>query len=160
MPIRSKLNRRPLPRIIPWSRASERLDSLDPALARVAPRAASPNIQESLAFRIEVKKSKYSSALRWIQGAAAANEFVVRHAAVCQRHSSPCLDAYPRGERQTRSEHHCIQEIVFKTQVTRDRPIVKRAWQRRDEVDMAIGPSLQKATAWNLDHNLHLGRFR
>jgi hypothetical protein len=57
MPIRSKLNRRPLPRIIPWSRASERLDGPDPALARVLSRAASPDIQKSLALRIEMKKS-------------------------------------------------------------------------------------------------------
>jgi len=64
MPIRSKLNRRPLPRIIPWTRASERLNSPDPALARVLSRAASPDIQKSLALRIEMKKSQYFPPLR------------------------------------------------------------------------------------------------
>ena len=51
-----KLNRWSLPRIIARSGAGERINGANPALACIAPRATSPNVQESLAFRIEAKK--------------------------------------------------------------------------------------------------------
>src|SRR5882724_2805821 len=156
---RSELDRRPLPAAVSRPGASDRLRGPAPALAGVAPRAAPPDVQQSLALRVEVEKPEHVAALQRARRVLAADELVVRHAAVGQSHGSPCLDPYPRAQRQARSEHQRVQQVAFESQVNRHGAVVERAGQRRDEVDMPGGPALEKAAPRNLDHHLDLRRF-
>jgi hypothetical protein len=156
----SELDRWPPPRFVARAGASERLSGPAPALAGVAPRAAAPNIQHSLALGIEVEKSQHSSALRWIKRMVAAYEFVIGHATICQNHSSPRLDSNPSAERQARSEHHGVQQIAFKSQEFRHGTVVERARQGRDEIHVTGGSAFEKTTARDLDHYFHLRRLR
>src|ERR1700693_5966827 len=111
--MRSELDRWPLPRFVSRAGASQRLIGAAPALARVAPGAASPEIQQTLALRIEVEKSQHASTLRRVHGLVTADEFVVPHAAVSQHDSTPRLDPDPGSKRQLRPEHHCIEKIAL-----------------------------------------------
>src|SRR6266511_1648300 len=90
--LRSEFNPWSVPRIVSRFGTRERLGSLTPALACVAPGAAPPRIQQSLTLCIEVKKSQDPAPLRRVHGVIAADEFVVGHAAVCQANGSPRLD--------------------------------------------------------------------
>jgi hypothetical protein len=155
----SELNRRPLPRIVARPGASERLNSLAPAVTSIAPWAAPPNIQQPLAHRIEAEKSQYLSPLRRSQRMVATDEFVVRHAAVCQNHGSPRLEPYPGAERQARPEHQRIQQITFKSQVFRHGTVVEWARQGRDEIHLAGGPAFEKTASRDLDDYLYLWRI-
>ena len=145
-----------MPRIVSRLGPRERLGSVTPALACVAPRAAPPSIQQSLAPCIEMKKSQDPSALRGFHRAIAADEFVVGHATVCQDNSTPRPDAYLGAERKARSKHQCVEQIAFTSQVARHRAVIERAGQGRDEVHVAGGPAFEKAASRNLDHYVYL----
>ena len=157
--LRSELDRWPMPRIVSWPGARERMACLAPSFARVASRPAAPKIQQPLAFRVEVKKAEHLAARRLIERPLAADEFVVRHAAVGQDYGSPRLDPLSRAERKARSEHHRVQQIAFLSQIARHRAVVERAWQRRDEVEVTGGSAFQKAATRNLDDHVDLGRL-
>jgi hypothetical protein len=156
---RSELHPWALPGIVSRLGASERLSRPAPALTCVAPRAASPNIQKPLALRIEVEKPQHLSALRRVQRVVAADQFVVRHAAVCHSYSSPRFDLFPSAERQAWPENQRIEQVAFKSQVIRHGAVVVRARQGRDEIDVAGGPAFQKTASRNLDHHFYLWRL-
>jgi len=149
-----------MPRIVPRPGASDCLAGLAPSFARVASRTAAPDIQQALALRVEVEKAEDLAARRWVRRAVAADEFVVRHAAVGQCHGSPRLESCPRAPRQARSEHQRVQQVAFKPQMTRHRAVVERARQGRDEVDVTGGSAFQKAAARNFYYHLDLWRLR
>jgi hypothetical protein len=129
-----------------------------PSVASVAPRTSTPDVQQPLALRVEVEKSKNVAARRCVQRPIAADELVVHHAAVSQRHGSPRLDPCPRAERKARSEHQRIEQIAFESHMTRHGAIVVRTRQWRDEVDVTGGSAFQKAAAWNFDDYIDLRR--
>jgi hypothetical protein len=157
---RSELNRWPMPRIVSRPGARQCVTGLAPSFARVASGAAAPQIQQPLALRVEVKEAKHLAARRWIQRALAADEFVVRHAAVGQDYGSPRLDLFSRAKRKARSEHHGVQQIAFLSQMAWHGAVVERARQRRDEVEVTGGSAFQKAATRNLDDHIDLGRLR
>jgi hypothetical protein len=154
--LRSEFNRRSVPRIVSRLGTRERLGSLAPALACVAPGAAPPSIQQSLTLCIEVKKSQDLLPLRRVHRVIAADEFVVGHAAVCQDNSPPRLDPYLSAERKARSKDQRVEQIAFKSQVARHGAVVKRARQGRDEVHVAGGPAFEKAASRHLDYYIYL----
>jgi hypothetical protein len=106
-----------------------------------------------------VEEAKNVAALLSTQRVMAADQLVVCHAAIGQRHGAPGLDVYPATARKAGPEHHRIQQVALEAQVLRHRAVIERAGQRRDEVDVTAGPALQKAAAWDLDQNLDLGWF-
>jgi hypothetical protein len=59
----SELDRRSVPRIVSQRGATERLLGLAPTITCVTTWTATPNIQQSLALRIEVEKSQHVAAL-------------------------------------------------------------------------------------------------
>lgn len=127
--ISSEIKRRPLPRTVSRPRARERLNCVAPPLARVASRPASPDIQQPFALRVEMEKLYDPLALQQVWRMITTDEFVVRHAAVCQNYSPPGLDSYPRAIRQARAEHHRIEEVSLKAHVTRYGAVVEGTWQ-------------------------------
>jgi len=146
-----------MPRIVSRFGTRERLGSLTPALAGVAPWAAPPRIQQSFAVCIEVKKSQDPSPLRSVHGTIAADEFVIGHAAVRQDNSPPRPDPKLSAERKARSKHQCVEQIAFTSQVARHGAVIERTRQGRDEVHMAGGAAFEKAAARNLDYYIYFG---
>jgi hypothetical protein len=140
--------------------ARDCMTGLAPSITRVASGPAAPKIQQPLALRVEVKEAEHLAARRWSQWALAADEFVVRHASVGQNYGSPCLDPFSRAERKARSEHHRVQQIAFLSQVARHGAVVERTRQRRDEVEVTGGSTLQKAATRNFDYHVDLGRLK
>lgn len=86
----------------------------------------------------------------------ATDELLVGHAAVGENHRSPCLDPYAGPERQARPKHHRVQQITFKSQVSRHGTIVERTRQGRDEIHMAGGTALEKTASRDFDDYLYL----
>jgi hypothetical protein len=158
--LRSELDRWPMPRFVSGLGARDCMTGLAPSIARVASGPAAPKIQQPLALRVEVKEAEHLAARRWIQWALAADEFVVRHAAVGQDYGSPRRDPFSRAERKARSEHHRVQQIAFLSQVARHGAVVERTRQRRDEVEVTGGSTLQKAATRNFDDHVDLGRLK
>ena len=158
--LRSKLDRWPMPCFVSWLGARDCVTGLAPSIARVASGSAAPKIQQPLALRVEVKETEDLAARRRIQWALAADEFVVRHAAVGQYYRSPRLDPSSRAERKAWSEHHRVQQIAFLSQVARHGAVVERARQWRDEVEVTGGSAFEKTATRNLDDHVDLGRLR
>ena len=67
--------------------------------------------------------------LRHAHRLVAADQFVVGHAAVCQRHGTPSLDVYPCSERKAWSKDDCVEQIAFKAQEAGHGTIIKWAWK-------------------------------
>lgn len=88
----------------------------------------------------------------------AADELVIRHAAVGQDHGAPCLDPYPRTERKTRSKQHRIEQIAFESDMARHGTVVERARQWRDEVEVTARPALEETAARNFNYDFDLRR--
>ena len=105
-------------------------------------------------------EAKHVAALPGTQGLMAADQLVVCHAAIGQRHGAPGLDADPAPERKARPQYHRIQQVALEAHILRDRAVVERAGQGRDEVDVPGGSALQKAAARDLDQDLDLGRLQ
>src|SRR2546429_2142613 len=157
--LRSKLYGWSLPSIVSRTRASKRPIGAAPTFTGISPRTSPPNVQQPLALRIEVEESQHVTTLRRARRMIAANELVVRHAAVGQRHRVPRLDAHTRSKREAWSEHDGVQQIAFQADVTRHRAIIERTRQRRNEVDMPRRTALQKTAARNFNHHIYVGRL-
>ena len=155
----SAIKRRPLPRTVSRPRASERLNCVAPSLARVASRPASPDIQQPFALRVEMEKLYDPLALQQVRRLVTTDEFIVRHAAVCQNDGSPGFDSYPRAIRQAWSEHHCIEKVTLKAHVIRSGAIIEGTWQGRDKINAARGATFKETALWNLDYHLHYRGF-
>lgn len=155
---RSKANGRPAPGRVPRPRPRKRLAGIDPSFAGIAPRTPAAEVQQSLAAGVEAKKPQYFLAIRGARLRITANQLVVGHPAIGQRNRTPGSDLGSRSTTQALAEHHCIQQIAFQPYVARHRAIVERAGQRRNEVDAAKRPSLQKAAAGYLDKDFQLRR--
>jgi hypothetical protein len=146
-----------MPRIVPRSGTRKSVRRIAPSIACVAAGAAAPEIQKPLASCIEAKESQNHSLLCCSHTLIAADQFVVRHAAVGQDHGAPRLDPHMRAEWKARPEHHRVEQVAFESYVGGHRAIVERARQRRYEIDSAGRPALDEAAAWNLDDHVHLG---
>lgn len=107
-----------------------------------------------------MEKAKHPAAFCGGQRAAAANELVVAHPVIGEGHGTPRFHPHTTAEWQSRTQHHRVQQVAFKAQVLRHRAVVKRARQRRDEIDPARRPSLEKAAARNLNHHIQFNRLR
>jgi hypothetical protein len=149
-----------MPRFVPRLGAGESLTGLTPAFACVTSRPAAPKIQQPLALRIKVEKVEHLPAFRWFERAFAADELVVRHAAVGEDYRSPRLDPSSRAARKTWSEHYRVKQIAFKSHVARHGAVVERARQGRDEVEVTGGSAFQKATPRNFDDHVNFRRLR
>src|SRR5205814_2124452 len=121
--LRSKLYGRSVPSIVSWTRASKRPIGAAPAFAGISPGTSTPNVQQPLALRVEVEESQHVTTLRRARRMIAANQLVVRHAAVGQRHRVPSLDAHSRSEREPRPQHDGVQKIALHADMTRHRAV-------------------------------------
>lgn len=139
--------------------ASDCLTSAAPSLACVAARAATPQIQQTLAPRIEPEEAEDGAPLSVIQWLSAAHELVIRHAPVSHHHGAPRPHRCACPTWQARTKHNRIERIALPSNVPWRRAVVERAGQRRDEVDAPAGRTLDKAASRDLDHNFDLRRL-
>src|SRR4030095_16378387 len=102
---------RSVPRVISWLGTRERLCRFAPALARVAPGTAPPRVQQSLALRVEMKKTQDLAPLGQVQGMVAADELVVGHAAVGEDHGAPRLGPHSRAEPPPLAHSQSIAQV-------------------------------------------------
>ena len=86
----------------------------------------------------------------------AADEFVVAHAAIGQRHSAPRPDPNLRAQREARPKYQGVKQVALESYVGWHRAIIERARQRRDEVHSAGRPAFEKAAPRDFDHHLQL----
>src|SRR5574338_1694702 len=86
----------------------------------------------------------------------AADEFVIAHAPVSQNDGAPGFYTNPRAQWQSRSQHHRIQQITFKSHQLRYGTVVEWARQGRDEIHMSGGSALQKTAARDLNDDIYL----
>ena len=157
--LRSKLYGWSEPSIVSRTRARKRLIGAAPTFTGISSGTPTPNVQHPLALCVEVEESQHVSTLRRGRCMIAANQFVVRHTAVSQRHRVPSLNAHMRSDSKAWPEDDSVQQIAFHADISRHRAIVERTRQRRYEVDMPCGPALQKTAARDFNHHVYIGRL-
>jgi len=70
-----------------------------PPFAGIASGTTPPPVQQAFALRIEVEEAQHAAALRFAQRLIAADEFIVRHASICEHDRSPRADAHLAAKR-------------------------------------------------------------
>jgi hypothetical protein len=151
-----KLDGRSAPRIVSRPGTGKRMRHIAPSLASVTAGAASPNIQQPLARRVDAKESKDHAPLCGSHTVTTADQFIVRHAAIGQDNGSPRPHPYVRAEWKPRPEHQRVEQIAFKSNIGRYRAIIERARQGRNKINLAGRPAFDEATAGNLDNDIQL----
>ena len=116
--------------------------------------AAGASVEHALAARVETKEPDDPRALRRRYRMLAADQLVVRHAAIREDHRAPRARAHRRPERAPLAEHDCIEQVAFESDEALGGAVVVRAWQRRDEVDVSRRPPLDETPARDLDRDL------
>ena len=109
-------------------------------------------------MRVEAKKSQDTLALLARHGLVAADQLVIRHATIGERHGTPRACRQLRAIRPARAEHQRVEQVAFETNVVRRRSIVVGTRQRRDEVDAARRSTLDEAEPWYLDRDVDRDR--
>src|SRR6185295_12284016 len=84
----------------------------------------------------------------------AADQLVVRHAAIRHRDRSPRAEPSARAEAQARAEHEGVEQIALESEMRRHCAVVEWTRQRRDEIDAAARSALEKTAARHFDHHV------
>src|SRR3954471_2428281 len=141
----SEVNARPAPGLRSRRGASDGVRGFAPAVTRIAPRPPAPCIEQALAARVEAKEPDDAFALSRRYRILAADQLVVRHAAVRQDHGAPRARAHGCSVRAPLAEHDGIEQVAFLSDETLRSTVVVGAWQRRDEVDVSRRSALDEA---------------
>jgi hypothetical protein len=136
------------------------LSRIEPSFTRVASGAAQAKVQQGFASCIEMKKAQHNPAIPWAQRQMRAYELVVNHSPIYERYGTPCLHAQVCTCRQTRAQNNGIEQVALQADVLQHRAIVKRAGQRRNEVHLPSGSTLDETAPRDLNYDLNLRRFR
>ena len=150
----SEMNARPGPRLRSRRGARDGVRGFAPAVTRIAPWPPAPCVEHALAARVETKEPDDARALRRRYRMLAADQLVVRHAAIREYHRAPRARAHRRPVRAPLAEHDCIEQVAFESDEALGGAVVVRAWQRRDEVDVSRRPPLDEAPARDLDRDV------
>jgi len=93
--------------------ARQRLRGFDPAFAGVAPGPAAQEVEQRLAAGIEAEKAQHVVPLYRQQRRGAADQLVVAHAAIGQRHRAPRRNAHAGAGRQPPPEDDGVEQVAL-----------------------------------------------
>ena len=149
-----EFNWRTGPGVIPQSRSAKGIRGRAPALAGVAARPPSPEVQQRFAQGVEPKECQDIPALLAVRSVRGADEFVILHTPVGQSNGTPRLDPNAGTQRQARAEDDCVQQIALKSDVGRDGTVIEGARQGGNEIHVAGRTSFNEAAALHLNYHL------
>lgn len=128
-----------------------------PALTTGYPLSTAPEIEPPLATGVKVEKTQRQPALAVVQRFDAADQLIVIHKALGQADGTPGPHPDPRPQRQTRPQHHRIQQIPLAADIGRHTTVVEWTGKGRDKIHMAVAATLEEAAPGDLYHHLHFG---
>jgi len=111
-------------------------------------------------MRVEAEKAQHAAFLCRREWLTTADQLVVAHASVRQRDSTPGFHLHTRAERKPWAQYDGVEQITFAPYVRRYGAIVEWARERRDEIDVTLGPALKEAATRNFNDYYDRGRDR
>ncbi len=130
--------------------------ALGPAEALSAAVAATREVHETFAQRIDFKETRHHPSVGCSQGAVGTDQFVVLLAVINETDESAHRHLQALTGGQARTEHDRVLRVAIGRRQAGYRAIVERTGQRREEFDRAVCVALDEAATRHLDTHVDM----